>query len=507
MLLLSSRPLAHEQQNANVASDCTPLANLRIEDTNLLSATVVPAKDGLPEYCQVLGYVRPAINFEVRLPTSQWNGKFYMGGCGGYCGRIQRTMIPGLRRRYAVSTMDGGHWGSGAPDGRWAYHNRVAEVDYGYRAVTETARVSKALIQAFYQTKPKHSYFQGCSNGGRQALMEAWRYPEDFDGIISGAPSLDMTGLLTFFTWVVQANTGPDGKDILSRTKVKLIGQAVVKACDAKDGLKDGIIDDPRACDFKPSSLRCSKDNGPDCLTEAEVKVLEKWYGGVRNSRGELLYPGGIPYGSEPYWWVWLTGKDESEEPDRSYGRGGFVPQFAANFFPYMAFPDDPIGGFHPMQFDFDKDPARLKTMGEIYNASNPDLSKFKARGGKLLMWHGWQDAIVTPHRTPQYYSEVEQRMGGRAATQEFLRLFMVPGADHCAEMPGPGIQASGFDPLTALEKWVEEGVAPTRLLSSKTDQNGRVLWTRPLCPYPQVAKYRGSGNPNDAASFNCLEP
>lgn len=510
-LVLSSSGLAGEPARADTASECAALATLRIEDTNLLSATVVPAKDGLPEYCRVLGFVRPAINFEVRLPTARWNGKFYMAGCGGYCGRLDsdrpgpfNAMNHGLRRNYAVSTMDAGHWAPAVTDGRWAYHNRLAEVDYGYRAVTETARVSKALLQAFYQTQQKRSYFNGCSNGGRQALMEAWRYPDDFDGIISGAPALDISGLLTFFAWVVQANTGPDGKDILLRTKVKLIEEAVVTACDAKDGLKDGVIDDPRACDFRPASLRCQKADSAECLTAAEVAVLEKWYGGVRNGRGDALYPGGIPFGSEPFWWLWLTGREEAHE---RFGRGRAVPDFALNYFRYMAFPEDPGESFHPTHFNFEKDPARLQAMGEIYNVTNPDLSKFKARGGKVLMWHGWQDAIVTPERTIQYYAEVEQRMGGRAATQEFLRLFMVPGMDHCGNMPGPGIAAAGFDPLTALEKWIEEGVPPTRLLSTKTDKDGKTVWTRPLCPYPQVAKYQGSGDANDAARFDCIEP
>jgi pimeloyl-ACP methyl ester carboxylesterase len=506
-LALAGVAMAGERVRAGTVNACSALENLRIEDTNLLSATVVPAEEGLPEYCRVLGFVRPAINFEVRLPTVGWNEKFYMAGCGGYCGRISMAMNSGLRRNYAVSTMDAGHWSAGPTDGQWAYHNRVAEVDYGYRAVTETARVSKALLQAFYQAQQKRSYFNGCSNGGRQALMEAWRYPDDFDGIISGAPALDLTGLLTHFAWVVQANTGPDGKDILPRSKVNLIEQAVVAACDAKDGLKDGVIDDPRACDFKPASLRCQKADSADCLTAAEVTVLEKWYGGVRNSRGETLYPGGIPYGSEPFWWIWLTGRDERDEPHRTFGRGRFVPELAVNYFRYMAFQEDPGESFHPVQFDFDKDPPLLRFMGEIYNATNPDLSKFKARGGKLLMWHGWQDAIVTPERTVQYYLEVEKQMGGRGATQEFLRLFMVPGMDHCGDTPGPGIDASGFDPLTVLEEWVEKGVPPMRLLTTKKDGDGKTVWTRPLCLYPQRAKYRGKGDPNDAANFDCIEP
>jgi Tannase and feruloyl esterase len=505
-LVLTSGMLAGGRARADTASACTALATLRIEDTNLLSATVVPAKDGLPAYCRVLGFVRPAINFEVRLPTAGWNGKFYMAGCGGFCGKLDsdrpgpiNAMNHGLRRHYAVSTMDGGHWGATGTDGRWAYHNRLAEVDFGYRAGTETARVTKVMIQAFYGVEQKKSYFNGCSNGGRMALMEAWRYPNDFDGIISGAPGLDMSGLAAFWAWVVQANTGPDGQAILPRAKVKLVQEAVLRACDAKDGRADGLIDDPRACDFKPASLTCPKASSTACLTEAEVAVLEKWYGGARNARGEALYPGGIPLGSEPYWWRWLTGDEE--------GRGPALPAFAVSYLRYLAFPDDPGDRYGPTQFDFEQDPPRLQAMGDIYNATNPNLSLFKARGGKLLMWHSWADAVDPPERTVRYYTEVEERMGGRAATQEFLRLFMVPAMDHCGNLPGPGITAAGFDPLTALEQWVEEGVPPTRLLATKTDKDGKAVWTRPLCPYPQAATYQGTGDPHDAASFHCTEP
>ncbi len=256
---------------ASAQQSCPGLSALSIPNTNLLSAVVVPAAGGLPEYCRVLGFVRPAINFEIRLPTKDWNGKFYMAGCGGFCGQVDserpgftNAINHGLRRNYAVSTMDSGHWGFAAIDGRWAWNNRLAEIDWGHRAVTETARVTKTVIKSFYGKDQSKSYFAGCSTGGRMANMEASRYPNDFDGIISGAPALDYPGLVaTKFAWVVQANTGPDGKEILNRSKVKMLADAVYAACDAKDGLKDGLIDDPRACDFKPSSLLCRAGDGP----------------------------------------------------------------------------------------------------------------------------------------------------------------------------------------------------------------------------------------------------
>jgi hypothetical protein len=490
---------------AQPGGDCGALANLKIEDTNLLSAAIVPAGGGLPEYCRVLGYVRPAINFEVRMPTREWNGKLYMAGCGGFCGSLDsdndgfaNAMNYGLTRNYAAATMDSGHWGASVLDGRWAYNNRVAENDYGWRAVTETARVAKALVKTYYGAEQKRAYFAGCSNGGRMANMEARKFPNDFDGIISGAPSLDQTGLLaTFTTWLVQANTGPDGRDILQKQKVALVRDKVYEACDAKDGLKDGLIDDPRACDFKPASLRCRAGDGADCLTAAEVGVLEKWYAGARDSKGRQLYPGGVPLGSEPFWPLWLTGLEK--------GGGRFVQRGNAEYLRYMAFADDPGESYSAAQFDFDSDPPRLATMAAIYNATDPDLSAFKARGGKLLIYHGWADAAVTPQLTVDYYEAVEKKMGGREATQGFLRLFMIPGFDHCGWQPGPGISELGFDPLTALENWVEKGEAPASLLATKQDNDGKTVWTRPLCPYPQKAKYKG-GDVNVATNFACSD-
>ena len=489
---------------AQPGGECSSLANLKIEDTNLLSAAIVPAGGGLPEYCRVLGYVRPAINFELRMPTREWNGKLYMAGCGGFCGSVDtdndgfaNAINYGLARNYAAVTMDSGHWGMSVFDGRWAYNNRVAENDFGWRAVTETARVAKALVKTHYGTEQKKAYFAGCSTGGRMANMEARKFPNDFDGIISGAPAFNQTGLATFQTWLVQANTGPDGNDVLSKHKVSLIRDRVYEACDAKDGLKDGLIDDPRACNFKPASLRCRTGDAADCLSAAEVGVLEKWYAGAHDSKGKQLYPGGVPLGSEPFWPLWPTGLDK--------GGGRLIPRFITDFLRYAAFLDDPGESYSAAKFDFDTDPQRLATMAAIYNSTDPDLSAFKARGGKLLMYHGWADPIVPPQLTVDYYEAVETKMGGREATQGFLRLFMIPGFDHCGWQTGPGITELGFDPLTALENWVEKGEAPASLLATKQDNDGKTVWTRPLCPYPQKAKYKG-GDASVATNFACSD-
>lgn len=474
---------------AATGSDCADLAALRIDDANLLSASVVPAAADLPEHCRVLGVIRPAINFELRLPTRDWNGKFYMAGCGGFCGRLDsdlpgftNAMNHGLRRGYAAATMDSGHWGAHRADGRWAWNNRLAETDWAWRGVAETARVAKALVKAYYGQPQQKAYFAGCSTGGRMALMAAQRFPADFDGIIAGAPALDYTGLVaTHGAWVAQSNLRPDGTEILDRSKVALIAEAVVSACDARDGRADGLIDDPRNCDWQPSSLACGSETAANCLTAAEVDVLDKWYAGPRDAAGRQLYPGGIPRGSEPHWPLWLTGKPGDRTP-------GLVPLFALDFLRYMAFADDPGETYRVQDFDFERDPPRLAQMGAIYNADNPDLSAFAGRGGKLIVYHGWADPIVTPWRTLKYVEDVQRRMGGPETTDFFLRLFMLPGFDHCGMQNGPGANDAGFDPLPALEAWVERGVAPDSISSARIGADGAAQWGRPVCPYSEFA-------------------
>ena len=474
-------------QTIDLDAKCEILEDLKIKDTHILSASVVTNDSDLPKYCRVTGYVLPAINFEIRLPLEQWNGKFYMTGCGGFCGRVgsdyksfTNGMNYGLYRNYAVSTMDAGHWGTGLTDGRWAMNNRGAEIDWAYRAVHETARISKLVIEAFYGREPEKSYFSGCSTGGRMAVMEALRYPEDFDGIISGAPTLDESGKSAiFFPWIVRANIGPDGKNIISPNDLELIIDAVYQTCDGIDGLKDGLISDPSACNFDPESLICNEDENKGCLTVEQVETLKAWYGGPKNSAGDQLYPGGLPMGSEPFWGVVTSNTGESSNL--------FIARLSTDFLRYMAFQQDPGDSYNITDFDFDFDPQRLEYMADIYNSDNPDLEAFRASNGKLLMYHGWVDALVTPWKSIEYYKEVEQRFGGREKTHDFFRLFMIPGMNHCNFGKVPEITAGAkIDPLTALEKWVEEGDAPESLMMTKFDPEGNAIWERPVYPYPQ---------------------
>ena len=511
MTALAAGAIVLARPGSAAAADCGALAGMKIEAVNLLSAAEVPAGGDLPAYCRVLGYVRPAINFEVRLPLNDWNGKFYEAGCGGFCGMLDSER-PGVfnsityaeRRHYAVATMDSGHWGSSSVDGRWALDNPVAKADWAWRAVTETARAGKALVQAFYAKAPQHAYFNGCSTGGRMAGVEATRFPNDFDGIIMGAPALDYTGLVaTFFAWLTEANTGPDGRQILGPARLPLIQNAVRAACAGPDGL----VADPRKCDFRPETLQCKADTGPDCLSADEVGVLRKWYAGPHDATGKELYAGGLPPGSEANWALWLTG---------FANRPPAMPLFARDFLRYMAFEPDAGPTYKVTDFDLDRDPAKLAPMAALYNATTwvpgtpghvegPDLSAFTKRGGKMVIWHGWGDPLVTPYLTVAWYDMLARQAGGVDKARDTARLFMVPGMDHCGINPNnDSITDTGLDPLTALEAWVEHGTAPDSLLATRRNKGGQTVWQRPICAYPQAAKLTAGADPTAAANWSC---
>jgi feruloyl esterase len=434
---------------------CSDLRNTVLSGGHVTSARVVAASDALPAYCEVRATSLPAISIEVRLPMDGWNGKFYQAGCGGFCGILGRAdagaswvnaMRPGLERGYATATSDSGHHALSVVDAGWAYNNPHTERDWGWRSIGETNRVANLLIEAFYGNASEQAIFQGCSTGGRMAHVASLRYPEMFDGIISGAPAMDYPGLVaTKMSWLVQANTAPDGSQILGPDEAALIGKAVLDQCDASDGAEDGVIADPRQCDISYDGLG---------LTNQQLDTLGKWREGPRNAAGEQLYPGGVPEGSEPFWWLWLTGNAE--------GGGKLVPAFASGFGKYMAFDEDPGPNWTPMDFDFETDPSRMGISTEAYNGDNPDISAFRAAGGKMIVYHGWADAIVTPYKTVEWYAQASEAAGGEEALKENVALFMVPGLDHCGILPGPGgINADALDPLTPLEAWLNEGTVP----------------------------------------------
>ncbi|MGP6087596.1 tannase/feruloyl esterase family alpha/beta hydrolase [Antarctobacter jejuensis] len=455
MLLAGASPLLAQQDDGA----CNALRDTVLSAGNVTSARVIES-EGLPAYCEVRATALPAISIEVRLPMDGWNGKYYQAGCGGFCGILGRAdagsswinaMRPGLERGYATATSDSGHHALSVVDAGWAHNNPHAERDWGWRSIGETNRVAQVMIEAFYGSGSEQAIFQGCSTGGRMAHVAAQRYPDMFDGIISGAPAMDYPGLVaTKMAWIVQANTAEDGSQILGPEEAKLIGDAVYEQCDAVDGAEDGSIADPRACDVDYSGLG---------LSNQQMDTLMKWREGPRNAAGEQLYPGGVPEGSEPFWWLWLTGNGK--------GGGNLVPAFAVNFGRYMAFPVDPGPEWTPMDFDFEKDPARLAVMSEVYNGDSPDLSKFREAGGKMIVWHGWADAIVTPYKTVDWYEKASEAAGGEDVLKENVALFMVPGVDHCGILPGPdGINAASLDPMTPLEAWLNEGSAPVSIMA-----------------------------------------
>ena len=506
------------------AATCDSLAALKLAETTITSAKTVaagafvmpagvpappfgaPSFAKVPAFCRVEGVIQPStdshIEFEVWLPSSGWNGKIHGEGNGGFAGSINYTALgDSVLSGYASSSTDTGHKGD-ATDARWALGHTEKIVDFGYRAVHETADKTKAVVRAFYGDNAKHSYFSSCSNGGRQALMEAQRFPADYDGIIAGAPAASFTHIIASFTWDLQA-AEVNPASYIPANKYAAIETAIVAACDARDGVKDGVLDDPTKCDFKPATMLCNGPESAACLTQPEVAALEKIYAGPRNSRGEQVYPGFLPGGQSGLagWGLWVSGA--------APGKGlqyAFATQGGANLI-YQ----NPAWDYRAYNFDHDVKVAD-DTMGQRLNAVDPNLKALKARGGKLIVYHGWSDSALAPLATVNYYQNVVAKMGQKPTT-DFVRLYMVPGMQHCGG--GPGADSFGATPggpqsdaehslSAALEGWVEKNTAPDKIIATKYS-SGQAVRTRPLCPYPQVARYSGTGSTDDAANFKCV--
>jgi hypothetical protein len=478
--------------------------------TQITETKLIAASEELPAYCRVLGYVATHVGIEMRLPVAGWNGKFLEVGCGGFCGAtgffIQWFCDNPLRRGYACISSDMGHQSS-TVEGVWAFHDLQAKVDWSYRATHVAALAGKAITEHFYSRAPTRSYFHGCSTGGRQGLIEAQRFPWDFDGIIAGAPGIDMVGIESNLAWDTSITRQADGTPLLSDADVQAVHEAVIAKCDLNDHIKDGLIGDPRLCKFDPSEMVCSSTKKTSCLTTAQAEIVRKIYSGPLNSRGEPIYmPAWLP-GSELDWHHWfLSGAD------RKLAGGSAM---SIDMFRYFAFLPDAGPTWKLSDMDYERDSKRLGMTEALYSGLNPDLRKFKAVGSKLLVYHGWSDAIVGPLTSIDYFETVEKTLGGRAATQDFFRLFMLPGVIHCETGEG----ASAIDYLSYLEAWVEQGKAPDMLLSAhlKDHQQGHstkfpldrgaIAFTRPVYPYPIATDYKGRGDPNDAASFGPVKP
>lgn len=455
--------------------DCASLAThdfttLRDAPTSITSAKTVAASAGTPAYCDVTGYIAPQIQFEVRLPTATWNGRYFQTGCGGFCGIVPISSCgQALNANFAVGAENTGHVGS---DGLWAYNNRPAEIDFGYRSPHVLSIAAKALIDVYYGQQPAYSYFQGCSTGGRQALSEAERYPTDFNGIVAGDPAMRQNYLAPIAQgWVERVNRDRNGHLILTTDKLPLLHDAVLATCDALDGRTDGVLDDPTRCHFDPGTLTCTSGQDPTtCLTPAQVAVVRDFYGGPRTSGGKVLMAG-LPFGSELGW----AGIDIGTETSLS-GAGNFATQVLR----YLAFKKDPGPTYTIQDFNMNTGFAKLRYMARIYNADNPDLRAFRAAGGKLILYHGGADPLISPASSTQFYDDAVKIGGGLTATQRWFRMFLLPGVYHCAGGPG----ADQVDWLSDIQNWVENGQAPDTITATKV-VNGTVTLTRVLRPYP----------------------
>ena len=486
---------------ASAQMPCAQLNSIELPDTTVILPEAVAAGPlrlpgapaatpplALPAHCRVAVTLKPSadsdIKAEVWLPVAAgWNGKLLAVGGGGFVGTINYgAMASSLRDGYATTSTDTGHAGSSAI---FALGHPEKVVDFAYRAVHEMTVKAKAIVKAYYGRAARLSYWQGCSTGGRQGLMEAQRYPEDFDGIIAGAPANNQIRLCAWRMALIAAVL-KDPARAVPPAKTALLNQAVLDACDALDGIKDGLLADPRKCHFDPATLLCRGSEQESCLTVAQVETVRMAYADARTKNGELIYPG-LPPGGETGWAV-----------PGPYKEPGVID---LGMFCYVAHQDP---NWDWRTFELERDTALAEERAGFMEATNPDLSAFKARGGKLLIYHGWNDGgsggAISPLNSIQYYSSVLAKMGPDQG--DWLRLFMVPGMMHCGGGPGP----NQFNALAALERWRESGTAPDAIFAVHVTDN-RVDMSRPLCPYPQVAAYIGSGSTNDAGSFVCRKP
>jgi len=468
--------------------------------TGVVAAAPATAPGGYP-VCDIKGVIAPQIQFEVQLPTQTYQRRYLQTGCGGLCGSLSINApaavgcAPLTDGAFATASNNQGHVGGGTADGNFGTDHAL-RIDFAYRADHLTALAAKALITAFYGQAPRYSYFDGCSQGGHEALTEAQRYPHDFDGILAGAPASITTELNGFNQpWLARVDFDAAGRVILPASKLPALHAAVMARCDGLDGLVDGQLDDPRHCPFDPATLTCPAGTDNDtCLTPAQLTVARKIYSGAVDARDRHLYPGGQPYGSELVWAGWMIPPGPAATQDST-----IAWRIGNGWVKYLAFDPNPPLRTTLNDLAFDKATFdRVQRLAGLYDATDPDLRAFQRSGGKLILWHGWADQAIPPTGTVAYYQAVQDRMGGLVATQRFARLFMFPGMYHCFGGTGP----YSFDLLTPLLNWVESGAAPQRVDAALPGTR-----TRPVFPYPLVARYDGTGSTDDPANFTAAPP
>jgi feruloyl esterase len=496
---------------------CDELAALPFgADVKIESAKLIAATANLREHCDIRGVIWPESKFALKLPTD-WNTRFQMIGNGGWAGTIG-NLDGAVRDGYAATSTDTGHDAMKEPGATFAYpgpNNPNAArkvIDHGYLAVHETALLAKKIIRAYYGADPRYSYWVGCSTGGRQGLMEAQRYPEDFDGYVVGAPVLFLSGLQMKAIWnYIAVGDGP-GK--IATEKLPALAKGVYDKCDAIDGLKDGLIENPLKCNFDPAKdlPQCSGndartgpagsvvragflEDSPDCFTAAQVAALKKVYDGPRDSKGKQLFPG-MPVGGEAF----ATAAGPGGARQRSGWDGSLANSFglANTFMQFMAFDPAPGASWDYHTYNFDADPQRMNAVGLRIDATIPDLTAVKMRGGKIIHYHGWADPGVSAKMSVNYYEAAMKTMGEKE-TKDFYRFFPVPGMFHCGGGPGCG----NVDWLSAIVDWVENGKAPTMLIGGHVE-GGKTTRTRPICMYPSEAIYKGNGSIDAAENFSC---
>lgn len=493
--------------SSDAAARCMALrgadfSNVPDAPTQITEAKLLDAAGGQPAQCRAIGYVSPAVGFELRLPL-EWNGKFIQVGSGGHAGVFDWIKWCPMSRGYACLVTDMGHEGMGT-DAVWAKDNLQAKVDFAFRATHVATLAGKAIVAKYYEKAPVRSYFMGCSTGGRQALQGAQRFPWDYDGIIAGAPPIDLASLYVSAAWNYLSVRDDKGAVFLGPKQLEILRTAAVARCDLDDGVKDGIIGDPRRCAADPAQLACGTAPAGQCLTPDQIVAAKKLYSGPTRSNGQSLDYLRVFPGAEP-----IVGDPEGRRP--------VAETMFADGLRYLFFWPAAGAGWQLKDFDFDRDPQRLALTEALVDSSNPDLRRFKAAGGKLIIFQGLNDPLLASSAI-EYYETVERTMGGREATQSFTRLFELPGVEHCSG--GAGADAADF--LGALEAWVERGQAPDRILTGHLKEKSpefaypyRVLpsdasllaFTRPAYPYPLRAKYKGKGDPNDASNYGPVAP
>jgi feruloyl esterase len=478
------------------AMDCAKLASVDLlgipgAPTSVTGARLVAAEDnfpqswnrgGAPEYCDVTGYVQPQVQFELRLPTRTWNGRYLQTGCGGFCGGIHMEQCAdALDGNFVVAAQNMGHVGNGESDPIWGA-DPALRTDYGDRSTHVVAVVAKVIIGLYYGVDPAFSYFRGCSTGGREGLSEAVKHPEDFDGVVAGDPALPGTAGTISGLWSARLEVTRDAVETFSSAKLRNLHAAVLKACPGLDGLSDGDPD-PRDCKFDPGSVACPPgQDRDDCLTPHQLDVARQLYAGPRDSHGRRLFPGYMVPGTELSW----------QSPPSGTLSDDYVK--------YLAFAQNPPAGYSMWDVDLEKDLPLTEATAALYDPvaphAAPDLRAFSAHGGKLIVYHGWADGLSSLE-TLDFWGRVVAQQGGPDSVGKWFRVFMVAGMGHCR---GGGVPDK-FDMLSAMVAWVEKGRAPDRLLASQV-VNGAVVRTRPLFPYPTIARYGGAGDVDDAANW-----